>query len=303
MALSLRQKVEINSPLLDILEFYDVTGAYSSVNTGGYGSPNPTYGDINKTRLLIAVYPAQETAAVMSAGSSFEVNKAYMKTDGLPSTIDGKQFYVSNIFTPLVSGLTVPSGDKWIWTGYVVINSNYVPNNSNNPLYISIPNLLQQGDTIADGIYTIEYQIFRSQSALPISAVNESTYIVGGTGTVSYNGNIYRGGEVFTADNGNTISVASGSPSVSKLEAANTKDYILSPNLENTYSQTVVAATQRSANFDDEVQSEIFKGRIILDAFKFNFFTNAINFTYAHTMLNELTQNIVRLKNSLTFRL
>jgi hypothetical protein len=299
--LLLKTKVEINTPTLDVVDFYDTTGAYSLANQGGYGTPNLEYSDIGKVRLLVSLYPNQINIQRLTEGDTFVQNKEYIKIEGDASTIDSKSFSVSNVFTPMIGGLSVPTDDVWEWTGRVVINSDtYVPNNSNNPLYISLDDFQQSGDTIQDGIYTIEYEVYENQNALPISAVAESTYIVGGTGTVSYNSNTYRVGERFTANNGNSITVVSGSPSVYLLVTAKTKDFVLVPNLEDTLSRVVIMAS--NTNLDEEAQSEIFKSRIVIDACKYAAFTEAINYSFTQSMITEITANINRLRNSLNFK-
>jgi hypothetical protein len=306
MAIELKQNIEINNPDLNVLEFYDVTGAYSTVNTGGFGSPNITYANVTRARIKVALYPAQDNPQTLSSGESFVQNVEYIKTLGDSSTIDNKVFTIGDYFVPHTSGLTVPTDDEWETTGYIVIDilpATWLPNSSNNPLYVSLSNLQQVADTIQDGIYTVEYEAYQSVSALPQSAVNENTYIVIGTGTVSYNSNTYRSGEVFTAVNANTITVASGSASVGKLNASNTRDYILVPNIESVLSEMVVLATQSSLNVDEDTQKEAMWMRMIVDATKYQYWSGAINFTYAQTIIEQIGQTATRLRNSLSFNI
>jgi hypothetical protein len=170
-------------------------------------------------------------------------------------------------------------------------------------LYVSLSNLQQVADTIQDGIYTVEYEAYQSVSALPQSAVNVNTFLVIGTGTVSYNSNTYRSGEVFTAVNANTITVASGSASVGKLNASNTRDYVLVPNIESVLSEMVVLATQSSLNVDEDTQKEAMWMRMIVDATKYQYWSGAINFTYAQTIIEQIRQTATRLRNSLSFNI
>jgi hypothetical protein len=298
--LLLKTKVEINTPLLDVIDFFDATGVYYLANAGGYGSPNIDYSDIGKVRLLVAFYPNQIKKQTLNGGL-FDKDKEYVKVDGEPSTVDNKTYTVSNVFTPMISGVSVPVGDVWEWTGRVVINSDtYVPNNLNNPLYISVSDLQQDSDTIQDGIYTIEYEVYENQNALPFSAVAGVTYIVGGSGLVSYNSNTYRVGEVFTASNANSITAVSGSPSVFKLYTAKTKDFVLIPNLEDSINRIVIKAS--NTNLDADVQSEIFSANIVMLACKYAAFTEAINYSFTQSMITNTTANINRLRNSLNYK-
>jgi hypothetical protein len=65
----------------------------------------------------------------------------------------------------------------------------------------------------------------------------------------------------------------------------------------------VVLATQSSLNVDEDTQKEAMWMRMIVDATKYQYWSGAINFTYAQTIIEQIGQTATRLRNSLSFNI
>jgi len=177
--------------------FYDLT---TDNGTNGYGiDGNITYSDIKAIRLLTADYNTLNTPSVPAEGG-FTQYVQYMKISGSPELIDGKTFNVGDIFVPQSTGLTTVSPENWETTGYYVYPflNTWLPTAAQTPLEISISQLNQSGNTIANNIYIYGYEVYYNQQTDDFTTVENATYMLIG-GSAIYLGNMYVSGEVFTA--------------------------------------------------------------------------------------------------------
>jgi len=214
MSLLPTNNLEIVDHFGEIINFTDTTGSYAISNTDGYGSPNLTYAQVGGINLLIGNY-VNITPSALGAGAALVPYTQYIKTSGASRTYDGKILTVGNYLVPHTTGLVVAAGDTFQTTGYynpLITPLRWLPTAAGTPLYLSTQDL---GYTtlgiIPDSILTLQYEVYGIvNTSSPFSAVLGTKYLVTGTGNVTYLGNTYRQGEVFTASGTTSVAIVAG---------------------------------------------------------------------------------------------
>jgi hypothetical protein len=123
--------------------------------------------------------------------------------------------------------------------------------------------------------------VYYPQQTPITAAVSGNTYLVSGTGAVSYEGNIYYVGEVFTAFSTNNITVSSGNPNVNQLYAATNQYFVSLYNIsQNLYEVIVDSFSLASIS-----QEDILQIRLMLEAIENMASTNNISLIKAQDLL------------------
>ena len=271
----------------DTAIFNDITGTTAPYAYGKSG--NPTIADVDGIRLKIAYLASQYNIQTLVAGNTFTQFTEYICTLGT-GTIDNKGITVGSRFVPQLANLTVPNGMKFETTGYYVpqILATWLPTATQVALTLSLTQIGQAGSTlIADSTYTLEYEIYGDSFTGTQAAVNTKRYMVLSS-TATYDGNTFRAGEVFTADDTSNI-VASGN--VVKLLDAKTTYATITYNLLKTIFEIL-------PNASEETQKAIYAIMVQIRGLEFSCATGNVSYTYARGLLNRLSDEVIYLTNN-----
>ena len=275
MALELKTQT-LPTALGASLAFKDITGTTSSTAYSQGG--NIGYANVTGIRLKMSTYLSMLNVSTLTSGAQFTQYKEYQLV-GAACTINSKSFSTGAYFVPQSAGIGVVS--MWVETGFYVFPHSWLPTAAEVALDISIAELGETGTTVQDAIRELQYEVYYQQQTPTIAAVNGSTYLVSGTGSVLYAGNTYFVNEVFTAFNTGNITVASGVPRVNTLYAATDQYFASLYNVnQNLYEVIVTSFSSSSIS-----QSEILEIRLMLEAIENMASTNNISLIKAQDLL------------------
>ena len=274
--MALELKTDIKPTALGAsLAFKDITGATSS--TGYSQGGNIGYANVTAIRLKTSTYLSMLNPATLNSGS-FTQYKEYQLI-GAACTVNNKSFSAGAYFVPQVAGVAVVS--EWKETGFYVFPHSWLPTATEVALDISIAELGETGTTVQDAIRELQYEVYFTQQTPTIAAIDGTTYLVSGTGSVLYAGSTYLVGEVFTAFNTTNITIASGSPKVNRLYAATDQYFASLYNInQNLYEVIVNAFSSKYIS-----QEEILDVRLMLEAIENMASTNNISLIKAQDLL------------------
>lgn len=300
MALEVRTNIVILDPEGKAAEFTDVTGVYSSNNTGGYGSPNIDYADVEMVRLKIANYPALTAEPVIPSGAPLGQYYEYLKISGTPQVYDNKTISIGDFFIPHVAGLTVLSGDEFIATGFYsapILPATYLPASTTPILYLNSIQLGQFSATpqvINDNLINLNYEVYDSLQ-IGGTATIDATYMAYSS-TVTYGGSTYRLGETFTAGAATAIT-----GTVVKLASSVSQDFVLTYNIDKSINELVIRAKSGDCQCYDEIIEGVLKCRLLIDGLKWQAKSNTLSWLKGQDILDYCTQKINELTNSSCF--
>lgn len=188
------------------------------VDTTPYGTGSyPNYAAIKCVRFLWGNYNIQKEEQVFANGETLEQWHEYQSLTLTGYTYDNKTIPLYGKFIPFISGITVLSGSEMQATGQysqLVLPATYLPTANFTP-YIMTPSNVgveEIENRFPDGVYWLTYETYIDNSPLtPTNVVDGKQYMVFGNGaTATYNGNTYRQGEVFIANNNGAITFTGG---------------------------------------------------------------------------------------------
>lgn len=290
--LVLRDSVLVDSDGQSV-SFRDITGTTSSTAYGVGG--NIDYGDVDAVVIEIGTATSLVEGTELSDGDTFLQFHKYIKTAGSSSTINGKTFTIGEYFCPQVTGLTVPVGDTWEYTGYYrpQILTSWLPNSGETALNLDVSELGQDGSYVATTAYVFDYSIYANNFSTTTAAVSGNTYLVIG-GTATYGGDTYVAGETFTAsDTGNIV--PGGGGAVGIMYATSTTYFVLAYELEQ---QILIGIEAQITAFSPRTQNNIFAIRAQLEALQNSAWTNNISFDYCTELLTKLQNEMLYILNN-----
>lgn len=295
MALELKISAEVNADGT-ILNLTDITGNQISTayNQGG----NINYSSVTNVRIKTATYASLQNPATLSSGS-FTQYVEYICSAG-PCTINGKTFNAGDVFVPQSANISV-SG-TWVETGYYVYPflATWLPTASEVPLDITISELNETGDTVADTVRVVDYEIYYNNQTPTIAAVNGATYLVSGTGAVAYGGNVYYVGEVFTASDTTNITVSAGSPRVNTLYATTTLYFTTTYNIETSMYSITLSTFGKPNYTSTAIPNSIIYYSTLISALNNACYTNNVDITQAYDVILYISTSILNLQGELS---
>lgn len=238
LALKLYPTQDINTGLTLVID--DITGAYTSLNLGGYGAPNPLITDITKVRFVFSTYLSETQASPVTdclMGVEYIVGGTGTVVVDTKTFTTGQTFILQQDGTPSIATTATLTE-----TGRFAGNCTFLPTLLNAtfvPSDLNITGLVFQPDTTV----TCTYEVYTGNIAA--GAGNAAgTYIVQGTpitDTVIIGTSVYQVGEVI---NPTGIFTFSGSGTLCLLNAFVTEPF---PIIYQTY-QFYIAAMQEFVN-------------------------------------------------------
>jgi hypothetical protein len=272
----------------DTVLFSDVTGT-TAPDSYGKGN-NIAYSEVDFFRLRIATLSSIDNLSYYVAGDTLPINVELLCTSNGSFTIDSKTISAGEYITPRVDGIVVPSNCTFVSTG----NYLYVPTSFNAttsllyqvPTTLSLAEINQASNTyVQTNTYILNYDIYNAKSSTTAAAVANQVYICM-SGTATYDGSVYRAGEIFTATDTSNITTTG---EFAKLYASKT-----------TYSTIVYTLLSSifsilEANQETTISQEIYGIRCELEALQFSCYTGNVSFTYARKLLSLLTGKIASL--------
>lgn len=287
----LELKIEIKPTSTgDSLAFKDITG---TTNTYAYGQDgNIDYSEVFATRIKLATYNTLSSVETLTSGT-FAQYKEYMNTGDSSQTVDGKVISAGGVFVPQITSIPVPVDSTWKETGYYVYPFGYIPTSSQVALNITPSEIGETGDTVEDNIRLVEYEVFSAKDTPPFTSTNGTSYIVTGTGTVSYGGSVYRVNEVFTAYNASSIATVSGSPVVVALYATTSQYFATTWNVENRLYQVIFNMLEKISQSE---QNKIVFIKSQLEAIQAICNTNNVSVSQAYDLLLYITDQVTFLE-------
>jgi len=265
--------------------FSDLTGITAPYSYGKNGVI--AYSAVTFFRLKIATITTIDNPTALVAGDAFVLNTEYLCTSGTAIVVDSKTMSAGDYFVPRITGLTVPANSTFVATGnYIYIPTSF--NATTNLLYqvattLSLAEINQALNTyVEDNLYILEYEIYYSSASTTTNAVDGQSYIVN-SGTATFNGSVYRQGEVFTANSTGNITTTGV---FSKLYARKTTYFTLVWNML----QLLFSIMESSQ--DESIQAQLYGIRAELEALQFSCATGNVSFLYARKLLDRLSSRL-----------
>lgn len=180
-------------------------------------STDVTFADVKAVRLVIGYYPLAANPQTLTAGNEMEQWREYQNIKLPAPTYDNKVIPVTGLFVPFISGIPVASGNEMKTTGNYspfIDPADWLPTVNYTPLVRTPADFGVEpvSDKFPDAVYSGSYEQYGDNSpGTPTNLVDGKKYIVFGTGaTCTFDGNIYREGEVFQAQSSNAVSFTGG---------------------------------------------------------------------------------------------
>ncbi len=174
----------------------DYTGIYdSSLNTGGYDSPNVDINSITAVRFLFSSYLKQQNA--QQNITTIQSNVEYLVGGTGNFTWDSVVYTVGQTFISMISGTPTLGTCTLSETGNYSPVTTFLPTQVQTSAFS--PSLLGIGDlNFPDSTYSVLYEIYTTKYTS--GTVPAGTYICGGAvgATITLNSVTYRVGEKFT---------------------------------------------------------------------------------------------------------
>jgi hypothetical protein len=269
--------------------FNDITGATSPTAYSKNGNIN--YADVDAVRIRVALFENMIGATSITYGNTFTQFVEYVKTAGTTSLINGKYLSAGDYFVPQTANIAVPVGDTWLPTGYYVpqILFSWLPTAAQIPLSLSLAQINQPNNTIlSDGIYTINYEVYKDSFTGSQAAVIGTQYMVI-SGSSTYQSSTYYPGEVFIATVASNI-ISSGNIVI--MDATSTGFHIITYTL---ISSILLLLQRESVRNNVVVQDQVYDIRVELEALYYSASTNNLSYTYATDLIQRLTDSVALL--------
>lgn len=273
--------------------FKDTTGTTSATAYGVGG--NDTYSDIKGVRIKIGTATTLNAFTTLLVGDSFTIYTEYQKTVGASSTINGKTMVIGSVFVSVVSGITIPSGDEWVSTGYYVPNilATWLPTAAQVALSLSINQMGQSGSILEDNEYQFEYEVYDTVFTTSTAAVADQIYMCL-SGTCTYNGDTFYAGQVFAAVGTSNIVPALAS-SVVKFYASATSYAALIFSLETA---VLLNIQLKGFNTSSQYNNDIFGVQASIESIYNSSSTENVDLTGCKELIDSLTNQVIGLANN-----
>lgn len=240
--------------------------------TADYGiNGNPNYSDILAVRLYFGIYANEVAPTTLTATAPMDQYREYQKTSLASSVYDNKTIQHGQDYIPFITSLTVLSGDIFITTGRYseyIAPATYLPTAVRNVLTLFPTDLgITQTLVFPDGVYYLTYEVYTiSGISTGGNVVANTQYMVKGSGTVVYDGNTYRTGEVFIAADANVVTYT-GSAVLVVLNSLVFRYFIFTFSIETQLAVLILELT-RSCNCNDELWYQIMIMRSKIESIK-----------------------------------
>lgn len=266
----------------NIVRIDDITGNYTTENTGGYGTPNPNIADVNKVRFIFSSYLTEQNAA--EGVLTCEANKEYEVVGSGEETVVvatqtyvlGDKFILMDDAIPVIGeGLSLNETGRFAYTPDFLPADIY---DTFNPSSFGINSLI-----FPDSTYFCNYQVFTTLVSAGLTIAG--TYIVM-SGSIDISGIVYNAGEVFTM-NGNFSFTGND---IARYNAE--VDYAFPLYYAALQARNNIALKySNSCNCDDTLTYKLMQIDNRLEAIKQNFL-NDINSDYSgtQTLLNQIIE-------------
>lgn len=286
MALSLKlyPQIDLNTGLTLVIS--DITGAYTSLNIGGYGAPNPLITDITKTRFVFSTYLSETQASPVTnclMGVEYIVGGTGTVVVDTKTFTTGQTFILAKDATPNIAA-TATLTETGRFAGNctflpIMLNATFVPSDLN------ITGLIFQPDTTV----TATYEVYTGNISAGAGKA-AGTYIVQGTpvtDSITIGTSVYQVGEVFTQTGTFTFS---GSGTICLFNASVTEPF---PIYYQTY-QYYITAMQEYVNgclCSCGGKTKVCRLASILETVRENFENNlSTDYSLVQTLFDEATQ-------------
>ena len=278
--------------------FADGTTIQFVDNTTNYGvGGNPDYSNILATRLYFGIYNNQIAPTTLNYPDALNEYREYQKTSNTISSYDSKSILINQRYIPCVSGLTTLINDQFVTTGNYSKIQSYLPTINQIPLVLSTADLGISQPTFPDGVYSLTYEVYIASGISTGGHVVANTqYMVSGSGTVTYDGNTYRTGEVFIATDTNVVTYTSSAVLVT-LSNIVYKYFTLSYSIE-TQLATLILTLAQECSCNNELWYQISNMRNRLDAVKLSDIMNRTDAELSQQIVNDIQVEIATIYNN-----
>ena len=270
----------------------EVTGFYSTENTGGYNYPNITQGDVKKTRWVFSSYLKEQQASTVLACVS-NVEYEVTGTGSGTVVVDNKTFLLGDTFVLVVDATpTIGSGLTLTETGRFAYATSFLPSllyEEFSPSEFGINSL-----TFPDSAYQVSSEIYTT-GYLAAATFPAGTYIVSGaSGTVIQVASTnyrYRVNEVFTTTSSTAFSNISGTGTIYKLEDSVTCAFPLYFDALQARNEVAISLSQAPLNCNRDLTYKLFQIDNRLEAIRYNY-EDVLNLddSGTQTLLNEIIE-------------
>lgn len=188
------------------------------------------------------------------AGGTLEAFKKYIKTSGTAKVYDAKTIGVGGIYIPRADTIVL-SGDSFEYLNATVKPLGYLPSLT---LLTIVPSDLLLDDVIfPNDVYALQYETYVDTSPSTLSnLVDETQYMVVGSGTCVYNGNTYYQNEMFIATDNSAVSFT-GSANLKVLLESRNKFFTFNWLLTQSFYQLVLYRLGLNCCEDNEIIKKI----------------------------------------------
>lgn len=294
MSLTLSYDIQVSMQDGESCQFID--------NTADYGiNGNPSYASILAVRLYFGIYANEIAPTSLVATAPMTEYLEYQKTSFLNSTYDNKVIQSGQSYIPYVTSLTVLSGDTFVTTGrwaQYTSPATYLPTANQLPLTLLTSDLgITDTDVFPDGVYYLTYEVYTASGINTGGNVVANTqYMVKGVGTVVYDGNTYRTGEVFIAADTNAVTYTSAAVLV-VLNSLVFRYFTFTFSIDTQLTTLILQLTQ-SCNCEEDLWYQIMVMRSKIDAIKSADIQNKTNAQLAQQMIMDIQVEIATIYNT-----
>lgn len=266
------------------------TLSFKDVSTG------ITYTDIKAVRFQMNNYVDELNETTVATPAAMEQFRLYIKTSLATSIYDLKQIYLSSFYYPFINTLNVLSGDLFIKTGRYSAPTTYLPTAAQIPLIFNLQDWGFDSNytTFPSRVYDLQYEVYQDTSPTTLSNVTQDKqYIVTGSGTdtATWNGNVYRVGEVFIAqDNGIVTFTVTGNLKI--LLSSKQKFFTFTWTLQNRLAKLYVTNNCNNANMD-----KLRNIWVELDSLQWMDYTQALAVKYATDTIDRIDKELTLLES------
>jgi hypothetical protein len=167
--------------------------------------------------------------------------------------------------------------------------------NPSEPLDLTTANFGIDQTVFPNTVYNVQYELYKKTTPVTLTNVsNEVQYIVYGDGTCTYNGNTYREGEVFIAENNGAVSFTGGAKLAELLESRHkfyTFVWELKQRLYNIVHENLNNQANDYTELLDKIQSE-------LDSLDWANYTQQISISKAQKTINWINEKLTEIENA-----
>jgi hypothetical protein len=267
--------LELNKSNGESLSFLDETSIYASV----------------KGTRFVFQKDITSIGGEVIVGGTLEAFYKYIKTSGTAQVYDGKTIGVGGVFIPRAD-IAVLSGDIFEYLNATVKPLGYLP--SLTPLTI-VPSDLYLTETIfPNDVYALQYETYVDTTPSTLTTVvDESQYMVVGTGTCVYNGNTYYENEVFIATTNGSITLT-GSANLKILSESRNKFFTFNWLLTQYFYQLVLENIGKCCEENELLMNKI-QSKLL--ALEWTNYTQEISISKALQTMNWVEEKITNLQD------